>query len=46
MEQSFDSSPTFRAVCELRDSCQRYQEMLLQASPEELAAGWDELLKG
>ncbi len=46
LESGYDSSPTFRKARELRESCQRYQEMLLRASPEELAAYWSTLLKG
>ena len=42
----FDCSPAFQRALELRESCHRYQEMLLNAPPEELAAFWDDLLKG
>ena len=40
-----DLSPSFRRYLELRESCERYQERLLDASAEELAACWDELLE-
>lgn len=45
LEPSFDSSPAFRASLELRESCLRYQEMLLKGSSEELAVCWSELLQ-
>ncbi len=46
LENCFDCSPAFQRALELRESCHRYQEMLLNAPPEELAAFWDDLLKG
>lgn len=42
--RSLDASPSFRAALELRESCLRFQEMLLEATPAELAAGWEKLL--
>jgi len=45
LESSFDGSPSFQRALELRESCSRYQELLLNASPGELAARWNELLK-
>ncbi len=44
--QLFDSSPFFQAAQKRRESCLRYQEQLLESSPEELAAFWDKQLKG
>ncbi|NLA11908.1 MAG: hypothetical protein GX883_07280, partial [Firmicutes bacterium] len=46
LEQLFDSSPLFQAAQKRRESCLRYQEQLLESSPEELAAFWDKQLKG
>ncbi|MGB4682719.1 MAG: single-stranded-DNA-specific exonuclease RecJ [Dethiobacteria bacterium] len=45
LESAFEHSPSFRRALALRESCCRYQEFLLGASPEELAAHWKELLE-
>lgn len=44
LEQLFDSSPLFRAAQERREGCLRYQEYLLESSPEELAVFWEKQL--
>lgn len=45
LERFLDASPSYRSALELRESCRRYQEKLLSASPEGLAACWSGLLK-
>ncbi len=44
-EQLFDGSPLFRAAHQRREDCLRYQQLLLEGAPGELAACWNELLE-
>ena len=43
LEPLLEQSSTFNTAQKLRESCLRYQEMLLKSPPEELAAAWSEL---
>ncbi len=45
LESCYHASPSYQKGRELRESCHRYQEMLLSASAGELADYWDDLLK-
>ncbi len=42
LERCFDSSPSFQRARGLREDCRCFQEKLLSALPEELAAYWDD----
>jgi len=40
-----ETSPAYRETRNLRENCLRYQKLLLEALPEELAAYWSAQLK-